>query len=150
MARTADEAAKLVQGTPPKQVVGDLDAALAYLQKRPEVDPKRVAVFGFCFGGTQSMYMGARDPSLAAVIIFYGPRPITDAAQLGTMREAAPLLGVYGAEDPNIPVDKVKAFKQLLTSTGIQYTITVFPGMGHAFVNAGNYNRGGEPQKPRE
>lgn len=141
------EAGKLVQGTPAKQVAGDLDAAFAYLRKRPEVDPKRVAVFGFCYGGTQSMYMGTRNPELAAVIIFYGPGPITDTAQLGTMKQAGPLLGIYGEDDPNIPMKQVTAFDRALKDKGVEHTIIVYPGVGHAFVNAGNYNKSGTPQK---
>ena len=42
-------------GTPEDQVTSDLDAALAYLLSRPDVDPERVASLGFCFGGGHSL-----------------------------------------------------------------------------------------------
>jgi len=143
VAQTPDQALKLVQGTPATQVAADLDAALSYLRSRSEVDRTRVVSLGFCFGGTQSMYMGTRVVGLSAVIIFYGSGPITEASRLGTM--TGPVLGIYGEKDSNIPIDQVKAFERALSVKGVKYTVTVYPGMGHAFVTADNYNKPGEP-----
>jgi carboxymethylenebutenolidase len=147
VAQTAGEAQKQVADTPPAQIAADLDAFLKYLRSRPDVDPQKVASLGFCFGGTQSMYLGTRRPELAAVIIFYGSGPITDVKDLGSMKEAGPVLGIYGENDGNIPVDKVKAFGQALKAKGVKNTITIYPGVGHAFVKADNYNKGGTPEK---
>ena len=147
VAETAQEAMKQVQGTPGEQIAGDLDAALDFLKSHPKVDSDRVASLGFCFGGTQSMYMGTRNPDLAAVVIFYGGGPITDADQLGYMREAGPVLGIYGEEDANIPVKDVRSFEAALEARNVEHTITVYPGVGHAFVKSDTYNAGGAPQE---
>jgi carboxymethylenebutenolidase len=135
-------ALKQVQGTPAEQIAADLDAAFDYLQSHPKVDPNKVASLGFCFGGTQSMYMGTRNPELAAVVIFYGGGPITDRASLGSMRSAGPVLGIYGAEDGNIPVDQVMQFEDALKAKDVKHTITVYPGVGHAFVKSDTYRNG--------
>jgi carboxymethylenebutenolidase len=100
---------------------------------------------GFCFGGTQSMYMGTRNPELAAVVTFYGSGPITSAERLGAMDEAEPVLGVFGAEDNNIPVSEVRAFESAMNERGVQNTVTVYDGVGHAFVNSENYDEAGTP-----
>ena len=112
-----------------------------------EVDAERVASLGFCFGGTQSMYMGTRNPELAAVVIFYGSGPIQDAAQLGSMGEAGPVLGIYGEKDRGIPVEQVRNFESALNSRDVENTITVYPGVGHAFVKGDTYQSGGAPQQ---
>jgi carboxymethylenebutenolidase len=135
-------ALKQVQGTPAEQIATDLDAAFKYLRSHPKVDPNRIASLGFCFGGTQSMYMGTRNPGLAAVVIFYGGGPITDPADLGRMQSAGPVLGIYGEEDDNIPLEQVQAFENALKKEDVQHTISVYPGVGHAFVKSDTYRNG--------
>ncbi|MBN1697621.1 MAG: dienelactone hydrolase family protein [Spirochaetales bacterium] len=145
--KTANEALNLVRNTPQQQIRKDLDAALSYLTSLENVDASRIASLGFCFGGTQSMYMGTRNPSLAAVVIFYGSGPITDPAHLGNIDQAGPVLGIFGENDGNIPVNQVKAFEAALEQKGVSHTITIYPGVGHAFVSSETYNNGGTAQK---
>jgi carboxymethylenebutenolidase len=147
VAQTPQQAMKQVGATPGPQIASDLDAALDFLKKQPRVDPARVAVQGFCFGGTQAMYMGTRRPDLSAVAIFYGPGPITDPQKLGSMKDAGPVLGIYGAQDGNIPVDQVEGFRKALDKEGIKERIEVYPGVGHAFVKSGTYQNGEQAQK---
>lgn len=144
---TADGARKQVTETPRDQIAADLDAALNFLRSHSKVDPRRVASLGFCFGGTQSMYMGTRNPELAAVVIFYGGGPIQDADRLGSMREAGPVLGIYGREDRNIPVEQVRSFENALNSKNVENIITIYPGVGHAFVKSDTYRSGGAPEQ---
>jgi carboxymethylenebutenolidase len=142
VAQTPEKARKQVTETPQAQIRGDLDAAYTYLSSHSKVLGDKVAVAGFCFGGTQSMYMGTRNPGLAAVIIFYGGGPITDASKLGTMKQAGPVLGIYGEEDQGIPVSEVKAFRDALNSQGVKNNIFIYPGVGHAFVKSDTYKEG--------
>ncbi|MFP4565669.1 MAG: dienelactone hydrolase family protein [Spirochaetaceae bacterium] len=145
VAQSAQDAMQQVRATPQEQVAGDMDAALDFLRSHELVDADRVASMGFCFGGTQSMFMGTRNPELAAVVTFYGGGPITDPEELGTMDEAGPVLGVFGAEDESIPVGEVRDFERALNRRGIENTITVYDGVGHAFVGSENYDAGGTP-----
>ncbi len=147
LAKTPEKAMTQVQSNSREQIAADMDAALDYLRNHSKVDGDRVASLGFCFGGTQSMYMGTRNPELAAVVIFYGSGPITDAGQLGSMRQAGPVLGIYGADDGNIPVSQVRSFESALDSKNVENTITVYPGVGHAFVKSNNYNGGGTAEE---
>lgn len=147
VAQSADEARKQVGATPREQIAADLDAALDFLRAHPRVDAQRVASLGFCFGGTQSMFMGTRNPELAAVVIFYGGGPIQDVAQLGSMREAGPVLGIYGEQDGGIPVEQVRTFEKTLNAAGVPNTITVYPGVGHAFVKSSTYQDGGAAER---
>jgi carboxymethylenebutenolidase len=93
------------------------------------------------------MYMGTRNPELAAVVIFYGGGPIQRAADLGSMRQAGPVLGIYGEEDGNIPVSQVRNFEDALESRKVEHTVTIYPGVGHAFVKSNTYNSGGAPEE---
>jgi carboxymethylenebutenolidase len=147
VAKDPEGALKQLRSTPADQIAADLDAAFDFLSSHPKVDSSRIASLGFCFGGTQSMYMGTRNPNLAAVVIFYGSGPITDPAMLGTLQSAGPVLGIYGKEDGNIPVEQVRMFEDALKTKNVSHTITVYPGVGHAFVKSNTYQNGEAAQR---
>jgi carboxymethylenebutenolidase len=147
VAQEASEARKQIQDTPPAQIDSDLDAAYRFLVQHPKVRMDAIASWGFCFGGTQSMRMGARNPGLAAVVIFYGGGPFQKPEDLGKMDTVKAVLGIYGEKDTGIPLEQVRNFEQALNVRKIQNTITVYPEMGHAFVKSTTYNKGGAPEK---
>jgi carboxymethylenebutenolidase len=129
--------------TPEEQIHADLDAALAHLRGLDEVDPARVASWGFCFGGEQSLQIGLRHPQdLAATVVFYGS-PVTDPSRLEQLSQ--PILGVFGEEDAQIPPAEARAFEEALAAAGVTHEVIVYPGVGHAFVNSENYDAAGPP-----
>lgn len=117
--------------TPQEQRNTDLDAVYAWLEQQPEVNPGRVAVIGFCFGGATSLRYSLWNPKLAATAVFYGS-PISDADQLKSL--PGPLLGVFGGADSSIPLAEVGAFESALVTAGIPSTITIYPDQPHAFI----------------
>ncbi|MBE2199976.1 MAG: dienelactone hydrolase family protein [Anaerolinea sp.] len=130
-------------GTPEADIFADIDAGLAYLHSLPNVDVTRVASWGFCFGGEQSLQLALRQPDkLAAMIMYYGSVE-TDAERLRPLLQAQPILGIFGDEDAQIPVSKVNAFQDALNEIGVSNTITIYPGVGHAFLTAENYDKPG-------
>ena len=124
----------LVLTTPQAEISADIDAGYAYLAQIPEVDPSRIGAVGFCFGGTQAMQLGIRNPDLAANVIFYGSGLVTDPNQLGSLGANGPVLGIFGEQDQSIPLRKVYGFEQALQDLGIFYRVSIYPGVGHAFV----------------
>lgn len=50
-------------------VVADADAALHYLQSRPEVLPERIGVVGFSSGGKAAIYLAALHERIRAVVV---------------------------------------------------------------------------------
>ena len=119
---------------PEGRVMADLQAAYDFVLTRPQVDQRRVAVLGFCYGGEMALRYGTRNANLAATVVFYGS-PITDASQFGALAQTrGPVLGIFGAQDSQIPVAEVEQFKQALAQAGIRHQVTIYPGVGHAFV----------------
>jgi dienelactone hydrolase len=88
----------------PRDRVGDIGSAIAWLRAKRGIDPNRIAVLGLSHGGdaavmaTQRMYSW---PGLRAAIDYYGP--CVDAAEHGNI----PLLVlVGGADDWGEPVER--------------------------------------------
>jgi carboxymethylenebutenolidase len=135
-----------VTTTPQERISRNVDAGYAYLSGLDGVDPRRIGAAGFCFGGTQVMRLGTRNPDLAASAIFYGSGPIQDPAELGVMGQSGPVLGIYGEQDQGIPVSQVKGFKLAMDARGIRNQVTIYPGVGHAFVHADSITAPGAAQ----
>jgi len=124
----------------------NVDAGYAYLAGLEGVDSQRIGAAGFCFGGTQVMRLGTRNPDLAAAAIFYGSGPIQDPAELGVMGQNGPVLGIFGEQDQSIPVSQVEGFELAMDARGIDSQVTIYPGVGHAFVHADNITVPGAAQ----
>lgn len=121
--------------TPDSQVRADVDRALTELRELPQVDPDRIGVVGFCFGGTQAMHLGARSADPEAFAILYGNGPITEEEELGALGTGGAVLGIYGAQDQTIPLEEVRQFESILEDAERNATISIYEGVGHAFVS---------------
>jgi carboxymethylenebutenolidase len=124
-----DDARRLISLLNPDTLTMDLDAAAAYLRSLKAVRADRIGVIGFCWGGGQSFRYATNNSALRAFVVCYGPGPDTAALR----RIKAKGLGVYGENDARIDAgipDLVAALKR----TSIDYRYTVYPGVGHAFL----------------
>lgn len=130
IAQTPEEARAQVQGLDQAEATANLRAAVGYL--REEVGAPRVASLGWCFGGGQSLQLALSGEPLAATVIYYGMLD-TDVGNLSAIEW--PVLGIFGAEDESIPVDRVRAFEDALDEVGVEKEIHVYDGVGHAFAN---------------
>jgi carboxymethylenebutenolidase len=135
VATTMEEAHELSRGLPEDRAVADLKAAVDYLSSRPDVDPKRIGVIGWCLGGGYALALTTNDPRVSASVINYG-RLVTDPATIAKIN--AQILGNFGGEDRGIPPADVKAFDQALKAAGKSSDIKIYEGAGHAFMNPNN------------
>jgi carboxymethylenebutenolidase len=116
-----------------QQIDSDVDAVFQWLAAQPDVQPDRIAMMGFCFGGGTTLRYSLSNNQLAATAIFYG-QLITDPAKLKAI--SGPVLGIFGGADGSIPVADVNALEQGLTEAGVQHQISIYEGQPHAFVGS--------------
>ncbi|MGA7613867.1 MAG: dienelactone hydrolase family protein [Thermoanaerobaculia bacterium] len=129
------EAHELMRGLPEDRANADLTAAFEYLAKRPDVDPKRIGVIGWCMGGGYALSFAVSEPKLAAVVVNYG-RLITDPSTIEKLK--MPLMGNFGAKDRGITPADVEQFHRTLEKELIPHDIRIYDGAGHAFMNPSN------------
>jgi len=115
--------------------MNDLRGAFNYLAARPDVDPKRIGVIGWCMGGGYAIDLALAEPRLAAAVMNYG-HTVTDPARIAKLH--APLLGNFGGEDHGIPPADVNAFEAALKKAGKPVDFKIYPGAGHGFMNPNN------------
>jgi dienelactone hydrolase len=108
-------------------------AARALLAGQPDVDAKRIAAIGYCFGGGMALQMARRGVDLAGVVSFHGSLGTQTPAKTGAVK--AKLLVLNGAADPFVKPDTIAAFKKEMQDAGVAYTFIDYPGAVHAFTN---------------
>jgi dienelactone hydrolase len=108
-------------------------AARALLTQQPDVDGKRIAAIGYCFGGGMVLQMARRGVDLAGVVSFHGTLATQTPAKAGSVK--AKLLVLNGAADPFVKPEQVGAFKKEMQDAGVTFTFIDYPGVVHAFTN---------------
>lgn len=116
----------------------DTDAALAYLLSLGKVDEdKIVSGPGFCFGGSQALYLAQRRPTMA-VVTLYGTyiEELADpqSDNWGLIGVNNTVLGIYGNLDSAPSPEEANMFAAALQERGVDHNVTVYEGVGHAFV----------------
>ena len=124
-----DEARPLFQKLDRAANTKNFVAAVAYLKTGPQATGK-VACMGFCWGGAATNQVAVNAPDLTAAIPFYGSQP---AAEDVPKIKAAMLIH-YAGDDERINAG-IPAFEEALKKAGVAYTIHMYPGAGHAFMN---------------
>jgi carboxymethylenebutenolidase len=114
---------------------------LATIVNALSAEGRKVGIIGFCMGGRQALFAASRIPALTASVVYYGPPvntrpqpnvvgdPIDEVAQI-----QAPILGFFGDQDGGIPVEVVRRYEQATREAGKDVNLTIYPGVGHAFM----------------
>lgn len=129
---SVDDARKAISRLPREQIDADLDAAAKYLRSLPAVNG-RIAVCGFCWGGSQTFLYAAHNSELVAAFPFYGSAP-DDAELLGRIR--CPVYGFFGGNDARVNSTLPRTV-ELMKAAGLVFEPVEYDGAGHGFMRAG-------------
>ena len=133
--------AEVISKVPDRQVMGDLDACVAWAGAEG-ADTSRLGITGFCWGGRIVWLYSAHNPALKAGVAWYGQlvgppsdlRPRHPIDVVGSMH--APVLGLYGGADTGITAEHVQRMQAALaegSAAARASRIVVYPGAPHAF-----------------
>ncbi|MDQ2878681.1 MAG: dienelactone hydrolase family protein [Pseudomonadota bacterium] len=110
-----------------------LQASLDTLKGFAFVDPGKVAVYGYCFGGKCALDMARAGLDVRGVVSFHG---VYDRPDYATVMPIAPkVLVCHGWDDPVGPPDKVVALGRELTDGKADWQIHAYGNAGHAFTD---------------
>lgn len=123
------DAMKAVSGLDPDVVTADLNAAADYVKKLPSANGK-VAVAGFCWGGSQTFRFATNRHDLSAAFVFYGTAP-KDVSSI-----TAPVYGFYASNDNRVD-STIPDTETAMKAAGKKYDPVTYEGAGHGFMRAG-------------
>ena len=139
---SGDAVRKAISSLPPDQITADLNAVAAYVAKLPACNGK-VAVAGFCWGGTQAFRFATHNRDLKAAFVFYGSGPDKEE---DLARIQCPVYGFYGGNDARVNATVPKS-TDLMKKAGKTYEPVIYEGAGHGFVRAGEAPDASEANK---
>src|SRR4030095_16069284 len=125
-----DGAGKLFMALNIAQAEKDLAGAAKYLAGHSST-PKLGAV-GFCMGGQLALFAGTTNPTIGAVVDFYGIHPNVkpDYSKL-----TGPVLGLFAEKDGFVTPQTARDVEAAIKKAGKAVSINIYPGVDHAFFN---------------
>ncbi len=107
-------------------------AGLERLRSHPLVDPARIAVIGYCFGGWVALELARSGAELAGVVTFHAALTASDPAEAASIR--GKVLVLSGAADPVVPDEQILAFEnEMRAAPMVDWQLVRYGGALHAF-----------------
>lgn len=137
-----EEVQRFAWALPDARVAADLCAAGEALGRVDGVDPARLVLVGFSYGGTAALHVGAAASPFRAIVAFYPKtryprttpeRPLSPADRVASL--TAPVQAHFGGADRAIPLDEVERFRTLLAAHDPRHEVHVYTGARHGFFN---------------
>lgn len=123
-------------------------SALDQVRRLPQVDGRRVAAIGYCFGGTAALELARSGADVSGVVSFHGglanPTP-ENARQI-----RARVLALHGADDPFVPAAEVAGFEDEMRKARVDWQLVSYGGAVHSFTDwsaDGSFNPGAKYQE---
>ncbi len=106
------------------------------LVKNPMVDPSKVALIGYCFGGAVGVEFGSTGAPLVANVAIHGS--FRDHAPGWAKNAKGMFLILHGAEDEGYPLPTVDKVVQELRAAKVPFQLEVYSGTAHGFSTPKN------------
>ena len=115
-----------------------LNLGLEQLLGQKNVDAKRVAAIGYCFGGTGVLELARSGADVAGVVSFHGGLDSRTPADGKNIK--AKVLVLHGADDPFVPAEGIEAMKKEFNDAGVDWQMIYYSDAVHSFTQkmAGN------------
>jgi carboxymethylenebutenolidase len=119
----------------------DLAETIDALRARPDVDARRLCVWGYCTGGTLAWLAACLRGDLAAAVLFFPSQPAfseltprTPVQPIDLLWQlTCPTLFIYGDQDTVMPPVLLADVRDRIRRWGIDAEVRQYAGAGHSF-----------------
>lgn len=118
-----------------------INSALSFVKSLPQVDARRVAAMGYCFGGMCVLDLARSGADVRGVVSIHGllkPNGLPPAKNI-----PAKILMLHGYDDPLAPPEDVLAIGKEFTQAGADWQLHAYGGTMHSFTNPAANNPAG-------
>jgi dienelactone hydrolase len=106
------------------------------LAKNTMVDPAKIAVIGYCFGGTVAMELAETGVPALGTVAVHGSFNGFERDNAKNIKGRVLIL--HGAEDPVAPLEEVQKVIGDLRAAKVNWELQLFSGAQHGFTNPTN------------
>ena len=111
-------------------------AGLDILRNNPMVDQARIAVLGYCFGGTTAVELAETGAPIVGTVTIHGS--FRDFQHDAAKNIHGRMLILHGAEDPVAPLSEVNLLIEDLRAAKIGWQLELYSGTKHGFSTPRN------------
>lgn len=108
-----------------------LTAGLDALKRQSGVDPSRLAIMGYCFGGLCALDLARSGADIRGAVSFHG---LLMPPGLEQRPVKAKVLALHGYADPMVPPQQVLDFGTEMTEAGVDWQLHAYGGVLHGFT----------------
>jgi carboxymethylenebutenolidase len=139
---SGDAVRNAISPLPQDQITADLKAVVEHVAKLPAASG-RVAVAGFCWGGSQSFRLATNCRDLKAAFVIYGSGP-EELSDLDRVQVA--VYGFYGSNDARVNAT-IPRSEEGMKKAKKRFEPVIYEGAGHGFMRAGEAPDASEANK---
>jgi len=110
-----------------------VQAAFDTVKKMDAVDPHRIAIIGFCFGGLCALDLARSGVDIKAAVSFHGLLVPPENVTRHPIKSK--ILVLHGYDDPMVSPQAVMDFADEMTAARADWQLTMFGNTMHAFMN---------------
>lgn len=110
-----------------------IQSALEAVLTMEQVDCRRIAVIGFCFGGLCALELARSGVDIRGAVSFHGL--LNEADGLSNQPIQAKVLVLHGYQDPMVTPDNVHMFCQKMMDAGVDWQVHLYGQTVHGFTN---------------
>lgn len=118
-----------------------MQLGLKQLAAQAEVDKRKMASIGYCFGGLCSLDLARSSSDILGAVSFHGllsaPGNIKDSADNAI---SAKILVLHGQDDPFAPIEQVLDFQKEMSAADADWQLHSYGNTQHAFTFPGANN----------
>ncbi|HEY9713034.1 MAG TPA: dienelactone hydrolase family protein [Chroococcales cyanobacterium] len=103
------------------------------VRKIDGVDPDKIAIEGFCFGGLCAIDLARSGAEIKGAVSFHGL--LMPAEGVSKENIKAKILVLHGHDDPMVPPDQVQKFQEEMTAAKADWQMHIYGNTMHAFMN---------------
>ncbi|MGH8318366.1 MAG: dienelactone hydrolase family protein [Steroidobacteraceae bacterium] len=118
-----------------------ISAALTTVRELREVDSRRIAAMGFCFGGMCVLDLARNGADVRGVVSLHGL--LKPSGRPAPAKFPAKVLMLHGYADPMAPPEDALAIAKELTAAGADWQLHAYGNTVHAFTNPHANDRAG-------
>ena len=107
-------------------------AGFDVLRNNPRVDPARIALVGYCFGGNVAVEFAEQGPPIVGSVIIHGS--FRNFAPGAAKNIHGRMLILHGADDNEAPLSDVFRLTGEMSAAKIGWELRLYSGTGHAFT----------------